>query len=439
MTDSEFARLLDYIRIPSVSAVAAHAPDMARAVAFVSAEIERAGGRVSVHPGGPHPFVVGEVPASDATPGTRRVLIYGHYDVQPPGDLDRWDSPPFEPEVRGGYLYGRGASDNKGNFWQVLCAVQRMRAAGTLPVHVTFLVDGEEESGGDSAIRWIEALENVHDVAVIWDGDQIAVGRPAVSTAVRGLSYRRVTVRCGTHDGHSGMFGGAAMNAIHVLMDVLDAVRPHGGRVRDELWTGVAPVGERERAAWATLPSGESALADAGLVPADERAAAEFSERTLAGPSVDVHSVWAGDGDAVKTVIPSVARAMVSLRLAPGQEPAVAGARFTRLLEAAAPPGATVTVDNMGDAAPGVMDPDHPLMVAAARGIGAESGQIATPVRSGGTLPVFAAMTGRGMPTVLTGFALPDDAIHSPNERMLVANLGTGVRAATAMLTELAQ
>lgn len=439
MNNDEFTRLLDYIRIPSVSAVADHAPDMARAARFIADEVTRAGGTVTIEAGDPHAFIVGEVAPSSGAADARRVLIYGHYDVQPPGDPERWTTPAFEPTVRDGYLYARGASDNKGNFWQVLCAVQRMRAQGTLPVHVTFLIDGEEESGGDSVIRWIERMDRLPDVAVIWDGDQVAQGRPAVQTGVRGLSYRKVTVTCGTLDGHSGLFGGAAMNAIHALMDVLDAVRPRDGRVRDELWDGVAPVSDRERAAWASLPPGDAALAEAGLIPADARAGIEFNDRTLASPSVDVHAVWAGDADAVKTVIPSVAHAMVSMRLAPGQDPVSVGATFTRILEQAAPAGATVTVEHRGDASPGVMDPDHPMMLAAARGLGSVGDAPATPVRSGGTLPVFSALTRRSIPTVMTGFALPDDAIHSPNERMLVANLGTGVRAAIAMLTEFAQ
>lgn len=439
MTNDEFERLLDYIRIPSVSAVAAHADDMRLAADFIAHEVRRAGGTTTTHGSGGHPFIVGEVPPSHGRDGARHVLIYGHYDVQPPGDPDRWHTPPFMPTVRDGYLYARGASDNKGNFFQILCAVQRLRAEGALPVHVTFLIDGEEESGGDSAIRWIEELDVLPDVAVIWDGDQIAQGRPAVQTGVRGLCYRKVSVICGELDGHSGLYGGAAMNAIHVLMDVLDAVRPRDGAVPEELWAGVSPVSPGERDAWAALPSGAQMLADAGLLPADASAAAEFNERTLAGPSVDVHAVWAGDADAVKTVIPSVAHAMVSLRLAPGQDAAHMGRVFTELLEAAAPAHATVTVGNRGDASPGLMDPEHPMMVAAARGLAAGAGAPVTPVRSGGTLPVFAALTGRDIPTVMTGFALPDDAIHSPNERMLVANLGTGVRAGMAMLRALAE
>ncbi len=437
MTQDEIARLIAYLRIPSVSALPEHAADMDAAVAFMLVELEHAGATVEVHRDGGHPYLVGRVAASDGRADAPHVLVYGHYDVQPVGDPDRWDSPPFEPTERDGYLYARGASDNKGNFFQVLCAVQRLAADGRLPVRITFLVDGEEESGGDSAIRWVEAMDPVADVAVIWDGGMINRTTAAVETGVRGLSYRRVTVRCGTHDGHSGMFGGAAMNACHVLMDVLSAVRPVDGVVPAPLREGTAPVAEADLAEWERIVDGPTMLAEAGLVSADANAAGELARRTLANPSVDVHALWAGDADAVKTVIPTVAHAMVSLRLAPGQEPEVVGARFTRMLEEAAPAGATVTVDHHGDAAPGLMDPDHPVMRRVIDAVAAATGLPVVPMRTGGTLPIFSAMTGRGMPTVLTGFTLPDDAIHSPNERMWVANLGTGVRAATAMLEAL--
>ena len=196
----------------------------------------------------------------------------------------------------------------------------------------------------------------------------------------------------------------------------------------------MGPVSDAERTAWGRMPSGDRMLQEAGLRPADPRAGEEFATRTLASPSVDVHAIWCGDADAVKTVIPSVARAMVSVRVAPGQDPAVIGPALDRLLRDAAPVGATVEVENLGDASPALMDPDHPVMRTAAAAIARATGAPVTPVRTGGTLPIFATMVAR-MPTVLTGFALPDDAIHSPNERILVENLGTGVRAGMAMLT----
>lgn len=438
MTQDELDRLFALLRIPSVGALPEHAPDMVRAAEAMADEIRRAGGTVRIETGTGQPLVIGEVPPSDGRADPARVLLYGHYDVQPAGDPDRWDSPPFAPTIRGEHLYARGASDDKGNFFQAVVAVQRLAAEGRLPVHVTFLIDGEEETSGVTAIDWVNALDAPHDVGVIWDGGMLSRGRPSVETGVRGLCYRKVTVTTGSLDGHSGLYGGAALNAAHALMRVLAAVQPVDGKLPEPLRAGIGPVSAAERAAWEQMPSGERMLAEAGLRPADSHAGVDFADRTLASPSVDVHAIWCGDADAVKTVIPSVASAMVSIRLAPGQNPAVIGPAFERLLREAAPEGATVEIAHHGDAAPALMDPDHPVMRTAADAIARATGAEVTPLRTGGTLPIFAAMVAR-MPTVLTGFALPDDAIHSPNERILVENLGTGVRAAIAMLEAFAE
>jgi acetylornithine deacetylase/succinyl-diaminopimelate desuccinylase-like protein len=438
MTADELERLFALIRIPTVGALPEHAADMTAGAAFMAEEVRRAGGEATIVATAGAPLVIGEVPPSDERADPVHVLIYGHYDVQPAGDVDRWESPPFEPTIRDGYLYGRGASDDKGNFFQALVAVQRLRAEGRLSVHVTFLIDGEEETSGQSAIDWVAKWPRVPDVGVIWDGGMLAADQPAVETGVRGLSYRRVTVRTGTLDGHSGLFGGAALNAAHALTQVLAAVQPREGRLHESLRAGIGPVSDAEREAWTRMPAGTDLLAGAGLRPADASAAAEFAERTLASPSVDVHAIWCGDADAVKTVIPSVARAMISIRLAPGQDPAVIGPAFETLLRDAAPPGAEVTIDHHGDVKPALMDPNHPMVRKARQAITAVVGTEAVPVRSGGTLPIFAAMVAK-MPTILTGFALPDDAIHSPNERMRVANLGTGVHAAMALLEVFAE
>ena len=434
MNADEMDRLFALLRVPSVGALPEHRADMMVAAELMADEIRRAGGIVSIETTTGHPFVVGEVAPSDGRADPTRVLIYGHYDVQPVGDPGRWDSPPFTPTIRGEHLYARGASDDKGNVFQALVGVQRLAAEGRLPVHVTFLIDGEEETSGESAIDWVNALQDPHDIAVIWDGGMMARDTPAIETGVRGLCYRKVTVTTGTLDGHSGIYGGAAMNAAHALTRVLAAVQPVEGRLPDALYTGVGPVSDAERAAWTRMPDGAQLLAEAGLTPADATAGARFAERTLASPSVDVHAIWCGDADAVKTVIPSVAHAMVSVRLAPGQDTAVVGAALEHLLRQAVPDGATCLIESRGDADPGLMDPGHPVMQTAAAAIAEATGYEVLPVRSGGTLPIFASMVRAGMPTVLTGFALPDDAIHSPNERMLVANLGTGVRAAMAML-----
>ncbi len=431
------ARLDALLRVPSISADPAHAPDMARAAELVAEEVRRAGGTAEVRAGGGHPLVVGEVPASPGHPDAPRVILYGHYDVQPPGDPAAWTSPPFEPTVRDGDLYARGASDDKGNLFMLVAAVQRLAAAGELPVRAAFVVEGEEESGGTSALDHLAADAEPALATIIFDSPMIAPGRPAICTGVRGMVYRRVRVRSAPADAHSGLFGGAAMNAAHALMAVLAAVVPHDGRLPDALYAGVAPAGPTEVAAWADLPPGADALAEAGLLPGDPGAADGFHMRTLASPSLDVHGLACGEPHAVKTNIPGTATATLSLRLAPGQDAPALAAVLDDLLRSGAPAGAEVEIEDLGVALPAALDPDHPVLVAAADGIERAVGRRPAPVRLGGTLPVVAVLAARGVPTVLTGFGLPDDGIHAVDEHVRVDHLGLGTRAAMEMLRAL--
>ena len=430
-------RLEALLRVPSISAVPEHAPDMAVAAEAVAGEIRRAGGEVEVRATPRHPLVLGEVPASSGDPGAPRVLIYGHYDVQPPGDADRWTSPPFEPTVRDGYLYARGASDDKGNLFMLLAAVQRLAAAGELPVRAGFVVEGEEESGGTSALEHFAGDPGPAMAALVFDSPMVGPRRPAICTGLRGMVFRRLRVRTAATDGHSGLFGGAAMNAAHALLRILGAVSPRDGRLPDALYAGVAPAGAAEVAAWDTLPPGAEALATGGLRPADPGAAEGFYMRTLASPSLDVHGLFCGEPFAVKTIVPGEASAMLSLRLAPGQDAPALAATLDGLLHAAAPPGAEVTIEDLGVASPAALDANDPALVAAAVGIERATGWRPVPVRLGGTLPVVAVLAGRGIPTILTGFGLPDDGIHAPDERLRVEHLGIGTRAGMEILRSL--
>jgi acetylornithine deacetylase/succinyl-diaminopimelate desuccinylase-like protein len=435
VTDDERQRLFDLIRVPSISALDEHEADMARAADLVGAELARAGARVSITHEGRHPLVLGTAGPRDG----RRVIVYGHYDVQPIGEPDLWRSPPFEPTVRDGYLYARGASDDKGNLFMLLVAAQRLAAQGRLDVRVDFLIDGEEESGGTSAELWLAADGEAAHAAVIFDAPMIGPGRPVFCVGVRGLLYRRITVRVSESDAHSGIYGGAALNAALALHQVIAAVRPRDGRLPEALSAGVVPPTDAERAAWDGLPDGEAVLADAGLAPADPGAASAFYERTTALPSVDVHGLAAGEPGAVKTNLPSEATATLSIRLAPGQSPAAIGASLDDLMRAALPEGAELEIVDLGAAAPAVMDPEHPVLVAAADGFQRALGRRPVPVRTGGTIPIVAAFAGRGIPTILTGFGLPDDGIHGPNERLAVDHLTLGVDAAMGLLTALAR
>ncbi len=439
MTADAIARLHAFLEIPSVSAHADRTEDMARAAEWVADEIRRAGGNAAVRRGDRHPLVVGEVPASDGAAGAPRVLIYGHYDVQPPGPEELWTSPPFAPTERDGNLYARGASDDKGNLFMLIAAVQRLAAEGRLPVRAAFVVDGEEESGGSSAVDHLAADAEASLAAIIYDGPMIGPGRPAFYTGVRGMVYRRLTVRTADGDAHSGLFGGAALNAVHALMTILAAVAPREGRLPTPLYAGLAPAGPSEVAAWAELPPGEEALAGAGLRPADVGAPDGFYMRTLASPSVDVHGLEAGEPAAVKTNIPGQARATLSLRVAPGQDAETLAAPLDGLLREAAPAGADLTIEELGVARAAFIDPEHPVLLAAAAAVERASGWRPAPIRIGGTLPVIATLADRGVPTILSGFGLPDDAIHAPDEHLRVEHLELGTLAAMEMLIALGE
>lgn len=437
MTGDEYQRLAALLRVPSVSAMPEHAADMAAAAAMIADEIRRAGGRAEVRETPRHPLVLGEVPAGAGFPDAPRVLLYGHYDVQPPGDPGLWTTPAFEPEIRDGNLYARGASDDKGNLFMLIAAVQRLAAAGELPVRAAFVVEGEEESGGTSALEHFAGDPGPAIGAVIFDSPMIGPGRPTICTGVRGMVFRRIHVRTATVDGHSGLYGGAALNAAHALMTILAAVTPRDGRLPDALYAGVAPAGAEEVTAWELLPSGAEALAGAGLRPADPGAAEGFSMRTLASPSLDVHGLFCGEPFAVKTIVPSEASAMLSLRLAPGQDARELAGVLDDLLRAAAPPGAELTIEDEGVASPAALDPSDPVLAAAADGIARATGWTPVPVRIGGTLPVVAVLVGRGIPTVLTGFGMPTDRIHAPDEHLRHEHLELGTRAAMEILRAL--
>jgi acetylornithine deacetylase/succinyl-diaminopimelate desuccinylase-like protein len=438
MTPAELERLMALLRVPSISADAAHADDMDRAAGLVADEVRRAGGTAEVIVTSGHPLVVGEVPPSDDVADAPVVTLYGHYDVQPPGDLTLWTSPPFEPQVRDGNLYARGASDDKGNLFMLLVALQRMRAEGRLRVRARVLVDGEEESGGHSAVDHVAAESSPPRAAIIFDSPMVGPGRPAVCTGLRGLAYFRVRLRGAAADLHSGMHGGAALNAVHALVEVLSAVLPRDGRVPVALREGAASPSGDEVAAWAALPAGGAILAEAGGRPADAAAAAEYHLRTTMLPSVDVHGLRAGDPALVATVIPATAEATLSCRVPPGADAEHLADVLRRMLEDAVPPGAEIAIEGLGVAGASRIDPADPVMVAAMRGITQATGMPVTPVGIGGSIPVVAAMAARGTTVVLSGFALPDDGYHSPDEHLRVEHLDLGVRAAQGILDALA-
>ena len=426
--------LIDWLRIPSVSTGGADAEALRRACDWVCERIEAAGGAAeAVTVDGGHPLAVGELRA--AREGAPTVLAYGHYDVQDPGPLEAWTSPPFEPTVRDGRLYARGAADDKGNFLPLLHVACKLARAGELPVNVRFLVEGEEEVGSASVLRRLREGEPGVDCAIVFDSLMADERTPAITVATRGIAQGAVSVRTGERDLHSGLYGGAVANAAHVLLAMLRKVEPGpDGCVREELRAGVAPVTEAERESWRRLPPGNDALAAVGARPVVPEAAAELYERTGAAPSVDVNMISVGEP---RTIVPSYARAYVSLRLAPGQRAEEMGAELERLLRSAAPAEADVEIE-LELADPARFDPDHPALRLAAGAIERACGTAPVLLRLGGTLPLLAVLAEHDIATIVSGFVLDADAIHAPDESYRLESLRLGEAAARELYTELA-
>jgi acetylornithine deacetylase/succinyl-diaminopimelate desuccinylase-like protein len=414
--------LEDWLRIPSVSTGGGDPEALHRACEWVLERIESAGGageRVVLN--GSNPIAVGELRA--ARPDAPTVLSYGHYDVQDPGPIDMWESPPFEPTERDGRLYARGAADDKGNFLPLLHVACELARDGELPLNVRFIVEGEEEVGSASILRYLREQPPEVDAAIVFDSLMVDERTPAISTGARGLVQGPVEVRTGARDLHSGLYGGAVLNATHVLMRILGEVTPGpDGRVREELRAGVEAPGEAERESWKLLPSGAETLGEAGASEVTPGAAEEFWERTGSAPSVDVNMLASGEP---RTVIPSVARAQLSVRLAPGQSAAEIAAEVERLLRAAVPGGAELSLE-LDLADPALFDANDPALQLGAGAFERACGTRPAFVRLGGTLPLLAVLADQGVPTIVSGFALGADAFHAPNESYRLESLRLG-------------
>ena len=423
-------RLAELIAIPSVSADPSHAGDVETAAAWVADEIRGAGGEAEIVPwnGGP-PLVIGEIRASTAAESAPTVLSYAHFDVQPPDPLELWETPPFELAERDGWLYARGVADDKAQLYMLVEAARQLAAAGELPVNVRFALDSEEEVGGQAVVEWLAADERGADAAIIFDGDTVERGVPTFNTALRGLCYFHVVVRTGQRDLHSGIFGGAALNAMHALIRTLSAVLPQDGRVPEELRMGLASPTPEELEGWRALTGGDETLAEVQARPADRRASDDFYLRTWAEPSVDVHGLGGGSPDLIKTVLPVEARANLSIRIAPGQNVAEVSTAFEGLLRSAAPEGADLDVKLVSSAEPGLVRPDNPALVLAREAFEDVFAKPSVLVRVGGSVPIVAGLAARGIPAISTGIATSDANAHSPNEKFPAQHLTLGVDA----------
>jgi acetylornithine deacetylase/succinyl-diaminopimelate desuccinylase-like protein len=430
--------LREFIAIPSVSADPAHQGDLRRAAEWVRDFVKRTGGEAELVPKGSRDLVIGDIPANSNGAGAPTVMIYGHFDVQPPAPLDLWESPPFELDQRDGWFYARGIADDKGQLYTLLKAAELLRADNALPVNIRVACDGEEEIGGHSIVEFLEEDERGADACIIFDGGMTRPEQPEFALATRGLVGYHVKVRTGERDMHSGYYGGAALNAIHVLIRGLSALLARDGLLPDQLRVGRTALSDVEVASLDKLPSGAEILDEAGAIPLDPKAEEQFYDRTWAEPSLDVNGIHGGKPEFVNTTLVVEAEARFTIRLAPGQDPDTVGSAAEKLFHAAVPKDAEVTLTRENAAPPGVFAPDSPAIQLGLEAFERAVGVRPILVRVGGTLPIYPALAEKGIPTIGTGFALRESNVHSPNERLRVEDVDRAVAAATELYKGLA-
>jgi acetylornithine deacetylase/succinyl-diaminopimelate desuccinylase-like protein len=435
--------LREFLAIPSISTLHTHKDDIQRAAEWVAGYFTRAGlDHVHIIPTEGHPLVYADWLHA---PGKPTLLIYGHYDVQPPDPLDAWHSPPFEPAVRHGNLYARGAADDKGQVFVHMKAVERLlRAEGTLPVNVRFLIEGEEEISSAGIMAYVREHPDLLacDAILVSDSPMYADGQPALTIGLKGAVFGEITVRTGKHDLHSGLYGGAAPNAIQALCRIVTGLKDEYGRILiPGFYDTVQPVSATELAQWAALPFDEETYRrdEIGAPALEGELGYSVLERVWARPTLDVNGITGGfQGEGTKTIIPALASCKISMRLVPNQDPDEIAALFRRYVEELCPPGATVEVETKGYGDPVLIDPDTPVLHAAAAALGAAFGTPPVFMRMGGSIPIVALFnTVLDAPCVLMGLGLPDDNLHAPNEKIKLDNIYRGIVASIAFMRRL--
>ena len=439
-------RMEDYtafLSIPSISALPAHNADSQRAAEWLAGALRAAGlEHVSAERTGGNPIVYGDWLHAGADAPT--VLVYGHYDVQPVDPLDLWESPPFQPIVKGNRLQARGASDDKGQVMIHVAALDALLATrGGAPVNLKYVVEGEEESSSVHLDGWLQANRErlAADLAVISDTGFFEGNRPAITVGLRGIAAYQLDVRGPGVDLHSGSYGGTVENPIYALAAILAQLKGPDGRVRvPGFYDDVRTLSETDRAAFAALPMDEDAyLAETGSPMLHGEPDFSTLERKGGRPTLEINGIWGGfQGDGSKTIIPAHAHAKLTCRLVVDQEPERTFNKVRDYILAIAPPTVRVELTYFGGGLPSLTPIEHPATRAAARAIEATFGVEPLYIREGGSIPVAASFEDiLGLPVVLLGFTPPDDRAHSPNEYMNLDNYETGIRTVVRFFDEL--
>jgi len=426
--------LLALLRIPSISTLPEHKGDVLHAAEFVAQSLRQAGlENVEIIPTERHPLIYADWLHA---PGKPTVLCYGHYDVQPPDPLDLWLSPPFEPAIRDGNIYARGACDDKGQMYMHVKAVEALHAVhGRLPLNLKFIIEGEEEIGGASIAKFVAAnpAKLKADVGLVSDTALYADGIPTLCVGLRGLVYMEVEATGPARDLHSGLYGGAAPNAVYGLIELLAKAKDaNGALLISGIYDDVEEPARAELESWRSLPFSDKDFLEkeVGATELIGEPGRSTLEKVWSRPTLEVHGIGGGfAGAGAKTVIPAKATAKVSMRLVPRQDPQRVVSLFKQWVADHAPRGIRTEVRVLSGSPAVVVNPDHPAIRIAARCFADMLGRPAVFIRSGGSIPIVGDFAQHlGIATVLMGFGLPDDGLHSPNEKYRLQNYYTGIK-----------
>lgn len=432
--------LKDFLRIPSVSTDPAYAADVKRCAEFVRGKLEAAGLAAELVETDGYPLVYGEWLGAEGKP---TLLFYGHYDVQPVDPIEEWRHDPFEPTEEGDLLVARGATDDKGQSFAHVKAVAAVLAErGELPVNVKFLIEGEEESGGESIEAFVRAdggRRLACDAVVVSDSSMYAPGQPSLLYGLKGLAYMEIRVTGPNRDLHSGTFGGAVANPGNALAQIVAKLRdPESGKILiPGFYDEVLPLEDWERREFGALPfDAEAYRTELGVPELFGEEGYTTLERTWARPTCDVNGIWGGyQGEGAKTVLPARAGAKVSMRLVPNQRTEEIARLFTDYVNEIAPPGVTVEVKNLHGADPVLVDVSGPLAEAAMAAQEDVWGKAPVRIREGGSIPIVGTFSDvLGKPVLLMGFGLSDDRLHSPNEKFNISHFYAGIRTSVRLL-----